>query len=578
MPATPGGRLLAATAIRLRPRLILLTAALGTQVAAGLALPVLLARAVDAVLRHGDTLGPVAALAAVLAAGAIGETGTLQLSVSTNAHGTAWLRMLTVRRLLGLGPRSPFPVGEAVTQVVQAAPQAAALPGQAAESAVSTAGSAVALVALWTVDWRAGLVFTLLFPLTALVARRFITEAGEAEARYLAAQTGMATLLVNALAGARTIRAVGTLAVETERVVAPLSELSAAGRAMWRLQRDVVWKLGLLMPLTQVLVLATAGLDLVAGRISPGSLLAVTGYLTLASGLLDQVDVLIGLASARAGASRLGEVLDQPVVEGGPLRTPPPSGALSLRGVTVHRSGTAVLDRLDLDIPDGASVALVGATGSGKSLLAALPGRLADPDEGEVLLGGVPVAELDLHTLHEAVAYAFERPALPGATLHEAIAFGRPELPRHAVEDAARAAQADQFVRRLPDGYDTAPDRAPMSGGQLQRVGLARALARPALLHVLDDATSGLDTVTETLVSEAVTERLGGSTRLIVTHRPTTAARCDLVAWLHDGRIRGFAPHLALWADPAYRAVFADATDPADHEFHGKEQRCAADR
>ncbi|GAA4993420.1 hypothetical protein GCM10025734_22420 [Kitasatospora paranensis] len=120
-----------------------------------------------------------------------------------------------------------------------------------------------------------------------------------------------------------------------------------------------------------------------------------------------------------------------------------------------------------------------------------------------------------------------------------------------------------------------------MSGGQLQRIGLARALARPALLHVLDDATSGLDTATETLVSEAVTERLGGSTRLIVTHRPGTAARCDLVAWLHNGRIRALGPHVALWADPAYRALFAHAdepTGPTDDDLHGKEQRCTADR
>ncbi|MEV6013202.1 ABC transporter ATP-binding protein [Streptomyces sp. NPDC051976] len=576
MHATSGGRLLAATAIRMRARLLLLTAALGTRVAAGVALPVLLAQAVDAVLRHADTAGPVAALAAVLAAGAIGETAGLLLSVSSTAHSTAWMRMLTVRRHLGLGPRSPFPVGEAVTHVVQAAPQAASLPTQAAGSAVSAAGSVAALVALWVVDWRAGAVFTLLFPLTALVARRFISQAGDAESRYLAAQTGMATLLVNALAGARTIGAVGTLATETERVVAPLPELSAAGRAMWRIQRGAMWKIGLLMPLTQVLVLATAGLDLVGGRISPGTLLAVSGYLTLASGLLDQVDAVMGLAYARAGASRLGAVLDEPVVEGGPLRTPPVSGAVSLRGVTVHQGGAPVLDRLDLEIPEGAAVALVGATGSGKSLLAALPGRLVDPDEGEVLLGGVPVRELELRTLRGAVAYAFEHPALPGRTLHEAIAFGRTDVTRHTVENAARAAQADHFVRRLPDGYDTPPSRAPMSGGQLQRIGLARALARPAVLHVLDDATSGLDTVTENLVSQAVTERLGGSTRLVVTHRSTTAARCDLVAWLHDGRIRALAPHDSLWADPAYRAVFAHtdqpAADTADDDRYSKEQ------
>ncbi|MEU2158013.1 ABC transporter ATP-binding protein [Streptomyces sp. NPDC019396] len=591
MPAPTGGRLLAATARRVRPRLVLLTTALTVNSGTGVAMPVLLAACGDAVLRDEALRGPVTALVAVLVAGALAEAAALRLSVSTAAVGTAWLRMSSVRRLLALGPGSPYSVGESVTHVVQSAPQAASLPGEAAEAAVSALGSLAALVALWVVDWRAGLAFTVLSPLTAVVARRFIADAGEAEARYLDARTRMAGLLVTALSGARTIRAAGTLVVETERVVTPLGELSAAGHAIWRTQRQVVWKIGVLVALTHIAVLTTAGLDVAAGRISPGELLAVTGYLALATRLLDQIDIALNLAYSRAGASRLSAILDEPVIEGGPRRSPPLDGAVSLRDVTVHRSGERVLDRLDLEIPHGVSVALVGATGSGKSLLAALLGRLAEPDEGVIQVGGVPVAELELGTLRQTVSYAFERPVLAGRTLREAILFGRPDLPGSAAEDAARAAQADPFVRRMPGGYDTPVRLAPMSGGQLQRIGIARALARPALVYVLDDATSGVDSVTETQIGDAVTGRLGDRTRLVITHRATTAARCDLVAWLHAGRIRALAPHSDLCDDPDYAAVFARTAAvvagpgtgaspaPADAPTapSDEEQRCPAD-
>ncbi|AEV85423.1 Lipid A export ATP-binding/permease protein msbA [Actinoplanes sp. SE50] len=569
-------RVLTATAGMLRVRLTLFVAALTVQAAAGVTVPALLAAASDAVLGGRGTGAPVAALAAVLAAGAAAEAVVVWSSVAIGAVGTARLRMLTLRRLLALGPRSPFAVGEAVTQVAQAAPQAAALPGHVAEASVSVAGSAAALVALWLVDWRAGLAFTLLVPVTVLAARRFVTEAAEVEGRYLAAQTRMASLLAGALTGARTIRAAGTLAAETRRVAGPLHELSAAGHASWRVQRSAVWKIGLLVPGTEIVVLAVAGVDVSAGLITAGNLLAVAGYLALATGLLDQIDTALSLAQARAGADRLDAVLQRPAVPGGPRSIPPPDGAVSLRGVTVVRAGGRVLDRLDLEIPDGVAVALVGASGSGKSVLGALLGRLADPDEGAVHIGGVDITDLDLPALRRTVTYAFARPALAGRTLHEAIRLGRPELDRVAVESAARAARIHHVIRRLPAGYDSVPARTPMSGGQLQRVGLARALVRPALVHVLDDATSGLDSVTEREVSEAVTARLHGRTRVVVTHRADTAACCDLVAWLDAGRVRALAPHARLWADPRYRAVFETVAVPS--AATDREQPCAADR
>ncbi|MEW2417573.1 ABC transporter ATP-binding protein [Streptomyces sp. NPDC046866] len=561
-----------------RPRLAVLTALIAVRTVVGVALPALLATAVGAVLDGGDVRGPVAALAAVLAAGALCEIAAGPLASSANASGTRRLRTLTVRHLLALGPRSPYAVGEAVTQVVQSAPMAAALPAQAAESAIALLGSVAGLIALWWTNWEAGLVFTLAMPLTVLIAQRFMKEAGRAQEDYLGAQSRIADALVAALAGVRTIRAAGTLATEADRVLAPLPHLSAAGRAMWRTERDVVWRLGLLLPLTDVLVLAVAGLAVAHARLSPAGLLAVSGYLALASGMVDQIDALLAIAQARAGARRLSEVFRHEPAAGGTASATPADGAVRLRGVTVRRAGAPVLHRLDLDLPAGASVALVGRTGAGKSLLAGLLGRLTDPDEGEITIGGVPVRGLPLDRLRSYVVYAFERPELYGRTVHDALSCGRPGVSRADVVRAARAARADRFVRRLPAGYDTPLDHTPMSGGERQRLGLARALVRPGLVHVLDDATSGLDTATEAEVSRSLTGLLAGRSSLVVAHRPATAARCDVVAWLDGGRIRAFGPHDLLWADPDYRAVFGPAgavvtrTGPSTPQM--KEQRC----
>jgi ATP-binding cassette subfamily B protein len=193
-------------------------------------------------------------------------------------------------------------------------------------------------------------------------------------------------------------------------------------------------------------------------------------------------------------------------------------------------------------------VAVVGRSGGGKSLLAALAGRLADPDGGQILLDGVPLASLERGELRNAVGYAFARPALFGATIAEAIGGD--------AERAARSACADPFIRRLPLGYGTPPSEAPMSGGELQRLGLARAFAHPGRVLVLDDATSSLDTVTEVQVGDVLTR--DGRTRLIIAHRVGTAARADLVAWLDGGRVRACAPHHELWPDPDYREVFGE--------------------
>jgi ATP-binding cassette subfamily B protein len=173
-------------------------------------------------------------------------------------------------------------------------------------------------------------------------------------------------------------------------------------------------------------------------------------------------------------------------------------------------------------------------------------------DAGEVALDGVPLASLTTASLRSAVAYAPERPSLFGTTLADAIG----PAPEETVAAAARAAHADGFVTRLPAAYQTPLAQAPLSGGEVQRLGLARAIAHGGRLVVLDDAMSSLDTVTERLVSAALTDAMPDRTRVIVAHRAATAARADLVAWLADGGVRALAPHAELWHDPGYRELF----------------------
>jgi ATP-binding cassette subfamily B protein len=211
-------------------------------------------------------------------------------------------------------------------------------------------------------------------------------------------------------------------------------------------------------------------------------------------------------------------------------------------------------------VPAGAVVAVVGASGVGKSTLAAVAGGLLPVERGEVLLDGMPVERVRPDELRAAVGYAFERPALLGGTVAGAIGYGTDAEP-DTVTAAARSARVHDAVSRLPDGYRTRLADAPLSGGEAQRLGLARAFVRAPRLLVLDDATGSLDAVTEAEVDEAVRTGLPGHTRLVVTHRLRVAEHADFVVWLADGHVRRVGPHATLWADADYRAVFTEAAE-----------------
>jgi len=325
-------------------------------------------------------------------------------------------------------------------------------------------------------------------------------------------------------------------------VLASLPELHEQGMRSWRVLSGAAAQGAVVGPLVLVAVLGTGGWALADGRVTPGELFAAGQYAMLGAGLGGLTSVFARLARARAGATRVGEVLTVPAVSHGDGVLPWGQGRLAFCGVSVD----SLLTEVTFTVPGGSSVAVVGRSGAGKSVLAEVAARLRDPSEGTVLLDGVPLSSLSHEELRTAVGVAFERPRLVGATVGAAIG-ARPE-------EAARATYAHEFVSRLPSGYDTPLSSAPMSGGELQRLGLARAWGATRLL-VLDDATSSVDMVTELRISRAMIEA-GGRTRLVVTHRMSTAARADLVLWLDEGRVRAVGTHEELWADRQYREVF----------------------
>jgi ATP-binding cassette subfamily B protein len=537
------------------PWTVLLAAGALVAAAAELLLPAALGRAVDEALagRPALWLGAAAGLVAVIA---VGEILTDLAAGLGTARATARLRHSLVRHVVALDLRQAgrYPGGDLVSRIVGQV----AVAGQAGPAVVSCAAALVpslgSVVALALIDpWLAGTFVAGLLVLAGLL-RTYVSDLAGAATRYQRVQSAIATRFVEAVGGARTIGAAGTVEREIDRVLVPLPDLRRAGTGTWEAAGRATARGAVAAPLVQIAVVAVGGLALARGRLTPGELLAALQYATLGAGLGAAVSELGRLARSRAGSRRAAEILGVPAWRAGGDDLPPGPGRLELRAVTVCEHDRVVLDAVSLAVPGGATVAVVGRSGAGKSTLAAVAGRLRDPDAGEVRLDGVPLHRLDTAALRAAVGYAFARPVLIGGTVAGAITLGAPASPG-TVRAAARTACVDAVVERLPAGYATPLADAPFSGGEEQRLGLARALRATRLL-VLDDATSSLDTVTEYQIGRALTRAADRRTRLVVTHRVATAARADLVAWLDGGRLRGYAPHAMLWRDPAYRDMF----------------------
>jgi ATP-binding cassette subfamily B protein len=305
-------------------------------------------------------------------------------------------------------------------------------------------------------------------------------------------------------------------------------------------------------------------LQVLKGRMMPGELVLVVAYLTnMYKPIKSLAKLSTDFSKAMASADRVSEVLDiEPeiqdrpgAIEAGRLR-----GAIVFEGVSFdYGDGRDVLKDVSFSISPGQRLALVGASGAGKSTVVSLILRLYEPQEGAILIDGVDVRQYRRESLRRQIGLVLQQSMLFGATIRENIAYGRPDASPDEIAAAAKAANADEFIRELEDGYDTVIGERgdTLSGGQRQRIAIARALIRNAPVLILDEPMTGLDVESEAKVREALERLMAGKTCLMITHDLQAITNADLVLVLEDGRVLDRGTHPELVANSSrYRQLY----------------------
>ena len=378
-------------------------------------------------------------------------------------------------------------------------------------------------------------------------------------------QAEVATVVEESVAG---VRVVQSFAAEGARV----QEMATAARRLrWaNVQQGLVRAryaplLENIPRLGSLLVLAYGGWLVIEGQLEIGSIIAFNSYIVLLQVPFRFLGFFLILGQrARASAERIFEVLDETpeiVDPQEPVDLPAPEGHLEFHDVRFgYGSGPAVLRGLDLRIEPGETVALVGATGSGKSTVARLMSRFYDPREGSVTLDGVDLRDLRLSDVRGAVVVVPDEPFLFSVPLRDNLAYGRPDVTDAELESVARAVDAHEFVERLDDGYDTVVGERgyTLSGGQRQRISLGRALLMDPPVLVLDDSTSAIDVEVEARIHDELRSRRSGRTTVLIAHRLSTITLADRVVLLDQGRILADGTHAGLLDTvPRYREILA---------------------
>ncbi|GHJ17088.1 multidrug ABC transporter ATP-binding protein [Micromonospora sp. AKA38] len=424
-----------------------------------------------------------------------------------------------------------------------------------AANLTTVVATTVAMVAL---SWRLTLVSVIVLPPALWLTRRVARLRREITARR---QRELADLTVTieeglSVSGVRLAKTLGTGAALVDRFTASSARLvdlelrsELAGR--WRMAAMTV-----VFAAIPAVIYLGAGLPGTAGTLTIGTLVAFTALQgNLFRPLMGLLNVGVTLTASLALFARIFEYLDLPVEVAEPARPTPldPAtvrGHLRVEDVTFSYPGsdTAALAGVTLDVPAGTSLALVGETGSGKSTLAALISRLHDPDAGRITIDGVDLRDLRLADLAAVVGVVSQETYLLHATVRDNLRYARPDATDAEIEAAARAARIHDLIAALPDGYDTMVGSRGhrFSGGEQQRLAIARTLLRDPRILVLDEATSALDTETERAVQRALDELARGRTVVTIAHRLSTVRDADRIAVLDHGRIVESGTHTTL--------------------------------
>ena len=367
------------------------------------------------------------------------------------------------------------------------------------------------------------------------------------------------------VAGARVVKAFVQEDTETERFESANGQLVDTQLRVLVLLSWLRPVMNIVLNLAVVAILYVGAGRVQAGAVAPGSVMAAITYISqILNGMMMLAMIFQTLTRGRASARRLREVLDTvPSIRDGDAPdgfAQAPGGSIRLRHVSFSYpgTGTEVLHDVDLDVAPGTTLGIIGATASGKTTLVNLIPRFYDVTDGAVEVDGVDVRSLGLRDLRSRVSVVLQKSELFSTTIRDNIALGRRDATDEELRAAAKAAQADEFISRQPEGYDTpvAERGMSLSGGQRQRVAISRALLRRGEILIFDDATSALDLRTEAALYEALKRDYPGLTKIIVAQRVASIKDADQIAVLDRGRIVGCGTHESLLQNcPVYRDI-----------------------
>ncbi|MBE6702536.1 MAG: ABC transporter ATP-binding protein [Ruminococcaceae bacterium] len=369
------------------------------------------------------------------------------------------------------------------------------------------------------------------------------------------------------VSGARVVKAYVREDYECERFRDANGELRNVNYRVQRLMAIIHPVLVVVQNLAVIAIIWLGGKTIAQGLggMSTGNIMAAVTYtIQVVSSIMMITMMFQSVSRALASAKRVREVVDcDPVIQSGEKSADPAPVAVAFRNVTFRYPGTVgspVLRNIHLEIKKGETLAIVGATGSGKSSLVRMLPRFYDATEGEVMIDGLSVREYDLTKLRQKIAFVLQKSELFSDTVANNIRWGKKDATDDEVRKAAQIAQADEFIQGFSEGYETfvAEKGASLSGGQKQRLSIARALVRRPEILILDDATSALDLATEARLRKALNEAMADTTVILIAQRIASVREADRIAVIENGTIKACAPHDELMQScDTYREIYA---------------------